>query len=312
MMPAIVVDLPPGDAASPGARALLESCSVGAQGRARCVLSADDDSQKSIAVAIVVWDGAAHVTTRIEVVIRVGASQRWLARDLSFSPADPEVERWRAAGFAIATVVGEVLWQEEGAAASPSSPRPAAGPTEAPERPRAPADRASAPETPFLWWLDGVFGAAAVGSAAALGGEVRAARRVDVERWFVAGAARCSIQIVSGIHVVRPGASAGMGVVAFQRGRLRLSFRLEPRLDLIAATGKDTATGQSGAVTRWIFGVRQAAEASWMWSDRFGFVAGAEVSEWSGPTDIQAHGSTVALIPAVDAGAQAGIRFSLE
>jgi hypothetical protein len=128
----------------------------------------------------------------------------------------------------------------------------------------------------------------------------------------VAGAARCAVQLVSGIQILRPGLAAGIGLVALEPGDgLRFSLRVEPRLDLVDVTGRD-GTGRSGQSTHWTFGLRQAAETSWTWSEHLGVVADAEVIEWAWATQVEEHGRPVALLPALEFAVQAGVRLSLE
>ena len=337
MTPAIVVELPPNDAGSPYARALLESCNVAAQGRARCVFGLDTGADKATAVAIVVWgDNGGHLSAQIEIGVQVERAPKWQTRALSFAAADPEVERWRATGFAIATVVGDMLEQREAGEASapaassppaPTTPPPPSLPPRSgsPEAPTQSAATESSSEEPRdataegvplpPWWVDGVFslGIAEADDEVAPGGELRLSHRLDARRWFLTGSAHCSVQAASLLQIVRPGVSAGVGLVALDvPAPFRFSLRVEPRLDLVDVAGTDAATGQSANKARGVLGVRQAADASWMWSERLGLVIGASVSEWTGPIEIQEHGVRVVVLPSVNFAAEGGFRLSLE
>jgi hypothetical protein len=308
----IVVELPPGDVASPYVYALLDSCSVGTQGKARCVLGPDADGSRSIAVAMVGWASEARVDARIEVGVHMTAAPRWETRELSFSAADPEVERWRATGFAIATVVGDIIAkQDEQTRTTPEVP--AATRETASARPLEDSSVPQVDLAPTSWWLDGqvVASAGVQGAAPAAGGALRLSRRLGDGSWLLAASARCTGQAPNGVQIVRPDGSVGLGLVPLRLvGQLRLGLRLEPLLELIEATARDAA-GRSGDSSRWRFGLREAVDMSWMWSGRLGVVATAEVSELSGATEILAHGQSVAVVPAIDITGGLGLRVAL-
>jgi len=338
MTAAIVVELPGGDAGSPLAADLLQSCSVGSQGRARCV---EGPSDQGIAVAFVAWDGA-HVRVRIDVGVRGPGGWHRLARTLAFSVSDPEPERWRAAGFAIATVVGDVIARDRvepepgptpAPAVLPPAPEPTATTTAAvpaPARAGAreqdvdgesvrpsstdaePRRRTGQDGAARAWWLDARFAASidVRGSPVALGGVLAAARAITPDRWFVVASLGATASAVGGVSIVRPQASAGLGLVAVRASRVRFALRLEPVVEIVLATGTDS-TGATGRASRWLLGGAETAEVSWQASDALGVVVAGQARELGGATAIQVHGQGVADLPPVSLAAQAGLRLSL-
>jgi len=74
----------------------------------RCVFGGDavlDDERT--AVAIVKWETTTDSNARIDVGVRIRGRPQWATQLLSFSPTDPEGERWRTVGFAIATTAAK-------------------------------------------------------------------------------------------------------------------------------------------------------------------------------------------------------------
>jgi hypothetical protein len=311
MTAAVAVELAAADARSPHAHALLDTCSVGAQTRARCVLSQDvgvDDQR--VATAIVSWNGPARVGARVDVGLQMGARMKWRARELFFSSADPEVERWRTVGFAIATLVGNLLEHDESASQAqivraaevPSSARS--------ERPPPQPSRDSG----LGAWIDAVFSVGTgAASAPAFGGELRFSRMLDSERWSLTGAAQCAVQWLDEdrISIVRPAGSLGIGVTPLRLARrINFALRMEAMLQLVQVTGTDALSGASGEGARWLPGLKQGVDGAWMGSSMLGLVASVQATEVLGATDIRAHDRLVAHLPAVDFMGQGGVRLA--
>ncbi len=143
---------------------LLAACTEGMRS-GRCLLTEDDaSSSQARAVAILTTTDREGGRIRIEVGLR-GTPPRWLERTLTFSAQDEPRERWRAAGFTVATLVGDLESDPSAGVASELSPttrtkpaevpapgrttpgdeRPAQPPRSAPQPPKAPAKAASAP-----------------------------------------------------------------------------------------------------------------------------------------------------------------------
>jgi hypothetical protein len=106
------------------------------------------------------WDDAAHVS----IEVGLGSEQPiWLQRDLQFLDGDPDLERWRAAGFTVALLVDDPrFWSE---------PPPAAQPHDGRATGRARSRRAANP------WLEAdlkaLSGSGLVAGAWRLGAEAR-------------------------------------------------------------------------------------------------------------------------------------------
>jgi hypothetical protein len=303
MQPAIVVEIAQG-APARDEQALVASCDLGMRGRARCLLR-DEATADGVAFASVTWEESAH-GVRASVGVRVAAPNKEATRELPFSDADPELERWRATGFAIASMVGDIIdAPEREEAATPVSP----------ERPPSPAPDARTAHP--VWWIDGRFAAqrGADGSSPALGGELGVSRVLAADRWFLGGSLGCSDQVARGVEIVRPAASLGLGLVALRIGaEVSLALRLAPRLEYIEATTRNAA-GVSGQASRWALGIGEALDVGWMPmpmpESGFGLAAGAELREIAGPTAFDVYGRFVTQIPAVDFVVQGGLRYGL-
>jgi len=314
MTAAIAVELAPADVASPYAEALLDSCNIGMQQRATCVLGPDAATEeRNIAVAIVSWKGSERLEARIEVGLRARGAARWQARAVVFAPGDPEVERWRALGFAVATLVEKAI----GAASDTPDERSVSnGQAPVVTQPSVPtaedtvASRSS--WTGFSASGKLVVETGVPGHLPALGGAIVLEQGLG-DRWFFAGEVGLTRQSLDVDHIdlLRPRASAGGGVILVKLGdRARLAVRLAVALELIQAAGRDPIGGASDQGTRWIGGIEQGVDGVWMWSNALGMVLGAAVRESAGSTQILAHGTEVALVPAVDWAGSAGVRLA--
>jgi len=310
MSPTIAVDLPAADVASPYAQTLLDACTLGTQSLARCVAGQQTTDDQGLAVAIVTWNGPARMGAHVEVGLRTGVEPRWWARDLAFSAVDPEVERWRTVGFAIATIAGDLVEHERAESRrEPTLPAPAAEHASR-ETPPVEDSRDSSPRS----WLDTLFSVeAAAGSSPAFGGELRFARSLRPESVFVTAAAAGTVRRLDPdrLQILRLGISTGIGLVALRLGdRVRFTVRAGAALQLVQVTGTDTLTGASGQAGRWIVGLEEALDGSWMPSPRFGFVAGVQAGEATGAVDIRGHGHLLARLPAVGWVGQGGVRIA--
>jgi hypothetical protein len=309
MTAAVVVEVAPADESSPYARFLLEACTAGVRA-GRCVFGRDAaPGDEGTAVAILTWEGETASNARIEVGVRVRGNPRWQTRFLSFSPTDPAAERWRAAGFAIATTVGEATAGEVPPSGGNSTL------SGAPVHPPGEDARASIPGRPFRSWIDAQFSmtTGGQGSLSAVGGEVRVASKLYGDRAFLFGAAGCTLERmnVEGLSILRPSAAAGGGLVVLRLpGGVEFAIRARAVLQLIAANAKESATGVQGSGRRWIAGLGEGLDASWMVSRSAGFVVGVGAIETIGPTDFAAHGQVIAHIPAVGLDAAAGLRVA--
>ena len=96
---------------------LIAACSRAAAPN-ECISSEARTGDSPLGVAIVRRDGD---RARIELGLRSVVNSEWSTRDLVFQPEDDELERYRAIGFAIGTLVARRL--EPPAPAAPPSAR---------------------------------------------------------------------------------------------------------------------------------------------------------------------------------------------
>ncbi len=307
MTTSVVVEIAPADESSPSARSLLDACNVGMH-EGRCVFGHDANlDEEGRAVVILTWEGGAESRARVEVGLRIRGRPRWQTRFLPFSAADPEGERWRAVGFAIATTVGETVARESTATArdakSPAATSPAAGEAQRPER--GTVDRS---------WMDAQFSMSGWGASRALAGEVRFSRRIPGDRLFFFGAARCAIEEVprDELTILLPSGAAGAGLALFRLpGGVEVAARAQGMVELIDATATDAATGVRGGAQRWVAGLGEVLDASWMWSSWVGIAAGVGLLETMGPTDVTAHGQVLAHIAPAQLEVAAGLQVAV-
>ena len=151
------------------------------------------------------------------------------------------------------------------------------------------------------------------GRAPALGGEVRFEQELRKDRWFLAGAIACTDQFLGVDHIdlLRSRVSAGGGLVLLKLGdQVRVAARLAVALELIQATGRDPLGGASDMGTRWAGGLEEGADVRWIWSRALGATMGVEAREAAGVTEILAHGTQVASVPALEWVGAAGLRLA--
>ncbi len=103
----IAIEISAQDSVSPNRVALVRACNQSVGTAAECALLSEINARSPTALAVVSWADAQHLVVRIEAGPSGAARSEWHARELRFVTADSEVERWRAAGLAIAILVGQ-------------------------------------------------------------------------------------------------------------------------------------------------------------------------------------------------------------
>jgi hypothetical protein len=309
MAPGVVIEMAAPDRDSPHARALVESCTRGVREGPCALAKKPADSEPLGALAIVAWS-AGHRVARIEVGIRRADRAEWLSRKIEFGPADAEVERWRAVGLVIATLVGDVR-------AALEAPKAAAPPPAAP--PPAPVRDTSAPPRPApirhdTFWFD----AAAVVATALddgvwqVGPSVRASAAPLRFPVFGSVSGRWSIRPTDGSNLGVQWWSFSIGVGVSLSPVASVPVRVEPRAELALqhtrASVVEAGSGASDAEGRWTLGGRLAADAVWAPGSRFGAFVGAEASIFPGTTEVLVRGRPLARQPALGVAGQAGPR----
>ncbi len=120
LLPVVAVDIAPSDPPAAMAEALLAAC-TSALRRGTCrATSAVASNEETPTTAVIVWDEA-DASVRVVVEVRRGADPRVMERRLSFADGDARIERWRAAGLTVASLVGEVGEQERVSAEAESA-----------------------------------------------------------------------------------------------------------------------------------------------------------------------------------------------
>jgi hypothetical protein len=303
----VSLELAPADESTPQARLLLEACNI-AMHPARCVVGQDAKATtEDSAIAILRW-GHDHTDARIEVGLRLHGVAAWRKRNVFFSRADPESERWCTVGYAIALLVGEV------ASAGTNEPNAGANPpsTASQSSNRGGQDLREGAKARF--WLDTQFALAdeIPGFAPASGGQIRFSSFVFGRRGSVSGAVQGTFQQwpVDSLSVLQATASLGGGLAVLRIPHVDVAVRAEALLRLIDSTGTDPASGVAGNGHVWGVGFAEQVDAAWMWSNRIGFVAGVGFSEMTADTELTAHGQALVHIPVVHLESAAGLRLA--
>lgn len=158
LLPPVVVDISAEHATAELIETLLDACSE-AVAQTECRLDDGGATGPLSAVAIVSFgENGAH----IDVGVRLEGGEQWRARELRFDTGDAPAERWRAAGFTIGTLSGELHASEAAGEREPEPPHDATSPPRSesespvvvvPEAPEpGPQDRAEATPSNFRYW----------------------------------------------------------------------------------------------------------------------------------------------------------------
>lgn len=152
-----------------------DACSSASLREQRCQVVGQKQASGAELLVSVAWVDEAKQSARIDVRRGPGARR---ARTLSFAPQDPELERWRSVGFAIATLVGEV--EDDDEVLATSSPMTAKTSTVGQDKKRERDAQAPRTKTPLHTTFGGV-GLRALGGldgALLMGIEARAGRQL--------------------------------------------------------------------------------------------------------------------------------------
>ena len=336
--PAVAVEIaPPAPNRSPElVAALLDACSDAVR-RGPCVLAR---SQRTAApanepeaeeepkiVAVVVWSPRRdRASVEVRLVDDADADTR--TRDLEFSYADPQLERWRSVGFAVGmladAVVSEGRSQNRGRSprrtrqSGPTTRRPAttAGPDEAARASDSSKDEeASRSAEPLRRiWLD-------AGAATGPG--------FDTGNWRLGGFARAAYAAgrpfiqASFAYMVRAedetGLSAQWITVAVGAGHtvlgstrsLSLQVRGEVLLENVSVSLSAPSAPADDSGHRWLGGLRVGADGSWEAVPSVGLVLGVDLTAVTGAVNVDVAGTRTATVPALRPCLLGGVRIAL-
>jgi hypothetical protein len=241
-----------------------------------CITSDVKASEPPLGVAIVHRDGD---RARIELGLRRTVNAEWSTRDLVFQPGDDELERYRAMGFAIGTLVAH---QTEPAPAplaaneQPAAPPPATSPPSQPAKRERQSPTSERRYTRATWVdLAGGVGLALIPGPPRAGGSLRAASELVPRGLFgVAETGYAERGNDPTLRVRWLSMALGVGYpLASDLRSLGLDVRLSLMLEHMSLTAYD---GQrSGGDSRWKPGVSAAMDAYWIFEPPLGLVLSA-------------------------------------
>ena len=278
------------------------------------------------AVVELTW-GAANpddASVRVHVV----RTDRWIERSIGFAASDAPPERGRTLGFAVASMMPEVV----ATAASVPGPTSASGapPSTAGETTTAPAATTppdhrtetplvvpvtpgSSPRPPPFAFDLAVLGTLGIGgSAGALGG-------AGGLHWFAVG----PLSLRLGSEILGGSVDAAQGTLLDVEGSLGIAlhpFISSPRHPLGVSVRADyvlfyeALTHTSPAVTspvtqsRWLSAIDLVLEGDWLFSQNIGLLVGVGAQDSFSPTYVDLQGVRVATLPPLRAKAETGLR----
>ncbi len=298
---AVVVDVPPIEAAA--AASALTTCNA-ALGAQRCALAVGDnagawyavvrfDPERSTVFSIQLHDGGATG-------VQVATSQ------LEFKDRDSAQERWASAGVVVAALVAAQSASES----PPPSPPVAAAPPPPPAPPPRPAPmRLAPPRAPY--WLRADLGATG-GSEHEHG----ALRFGPIARFGISFSELPVFALATGAYTVRGSGSPdstwltgslGFGVrLAFTR-RAALELRTEAVLESVSFHAVDGERSSSARRARW--GPRFGLDLSGYLRKNLALVGGLEAAALRPGVDIAVHGNTVDRLQPFSWGFISAVRY---
>lgn len=288
---------------------LISACSRAAAPN-ECVTSEMRSTDSPLGVAIVRRDGD---RARIELGLRGVVSAEWSTRDLVFQPVDDELERYRAIGFAIGTLVARQT--EPPTPPPPIQPEPEPPPTAstAPLPPARVDHKPPAAARPRATWVDlsGGVGLGLIPGPPRTGATLRAASEIVPGGFF--GTAETGYAERTGEPSLKARwLSLGLGVGhpllpgLYSVGiDARLLVVLE-RLSLTAVDGE-----RSDGASRWKPGLSAAIDAHWDVAPPLGLVLSAATHVDPERTVVATRGTPVAETPALGFGGFLGVRLKL-
>ncbi len=298
--------------------AMVEATAEGLPANAR-VQTVDRATSNADVVVTLRWASDNDRRATLHVRVRDGRESE---RVVVFGAADPDRERGRTLGFAVAAMIPDDVRGPDDAppppppkpeAVPPTPPTPAPTPSPSPPREAPPRSSRSTPIDDARLWLDASAQGATgfTGTASSLGGAlaVRMPLRPIVLR--LGGAVRGGeIEEVEASSTTFRG-DAGVGFYAFVLDR---QVMLGARTGLVVfrhsliRTDPNSGAEISGGHT--LFGMEAMAEGAWVFSPRLAAVAAAGTEVAFGTTRVLVGASRITAIPALRPVAELGIRLA--
>jgi hypothetical protein len=301
VLPVVAVQIAPVDPAPALEDQLLRACSAGLE-RARCLSAHGLGPEKPRGIAIVSWDGAAHVS--IEVGLANGDAPLWVSRELDFAAADPEAERWRAVGFTIALLASDPrFWAPPAEAAPALVQTPVDTPAPAPlALPAEPGRRA-------VLELRGLTGTGVVSGVWRWGAELRLCVPLS-SLFFLTGSLDYALASATALDVRWFDATLGVGIFA---GSLFEELDARLRLELLGENVAVTVQRNSlnDQASTWVPGVSLGGDLVWSLGAPWLLSARADAFWLDGSTGILSAGQRVGASAGAGVllGLGAGYRF---
>ncbi len=289
---------------------LLAACSRAAAPH-DCITSEVKSAESPLGVAIVRRDGE---RARIELGLRRVLSAEWSTRDLVFQPGDDELERYRAIGFAVGTLVARQV-EPQLQAASQAETQPAT-PVVLTHEPRPAPNRTPPPASPRLAraaWIDvaGNVGLGLIPGPPRVGGTLRAASEIVARSAFAVAETGYAERFgepslrVRWLHL-----AVGVGhPLAPTLRSLGVEVRLMLAVERMAFTAVDGS--RSGGAARWKPGVTGAIDAHWDVALPLSVIVSAATFIDPKHTLVHVRGEQVGETPALGLSGFIGLRLKL-
>ncbi len=294
-LPVVLVDIAPPESPPEAVQTLVRACNDGLRhGECRFGNTEEGDAW---AVASVVWLDQDRYCAEISISPTPAHIDDGSAVRICFEPTDPELERWRAVGFTIATLADREEPPEVAPQAEASTP------------PQAP------PELPRGWesWLGlGVLAGPGLENGGSRWG-IRASATQDLalSPLLVTGSFRWTMSVRDDPVSARwAGFSLGMGGHVTPVDT-RLSFRFEIIAENLSVVARDPLTGATEQGDRWVPGFLLGGGVAWPGRGPVALHLGGDAWRLRDGTEVTLFDQRVASWPAFGWSLVAGLDLRL-
>lgn len=277
-----------------------------------CVTSDAKTGEPPLGVAIVRREGdRAH----IELGLRGGSSAEWSTRDLMFQPGDDELERYRAIGFAVGTLVARQVDTPDAAlpTEAPPKPEPPVVSAPAPTKPIVDASEPVAPAPSRSTWLDvaGQIGLGLIPGPPRAGGALRGATELVPRGFFVVAEVGYAQRLgESELRARWLDFALGIGhPLSPQMRALGVDVRLCFAVERVSITAQDGE--RSDGAARWKPGAIAAIDGHWDLGSSSALLISAATFIDPERTVINTGGQSAGETPALGLGGYLGLRLRL-